>query len=327
MEQLTEAHMGNARRLCTAVLTIGGCLGAIASCGTETTPATVSVEVPTVPEILEIVERVSPDSILASLRQFESLGVKSPGSQAIVETREWLRDKYRSYGYSDITLHEFDYETHRLQNIVVNKTGATQPDRFLIIDGHYDTVGGPGVNDNGSGVAIILEVARVLADIDCDVSIRFINFSAEEEGLVGSTAYVEDIVAPQDLDILLVLNIDEVGGAADTTNSMITCERDEGSLDQNNAASAAYTDTIAALTHTYSSLETQIAHAYGSDYLPFEREGYVITGFYETLESSHIHSPNDVLANMNPGYVTQIARATVAAALHFAGADLEQHDR
>jgi hypothetical protein len=276
---------------------------------------------------MEIVGRVSADSILASLRQFESLGVKSPGTQAIVETSEWLQGKYRSYGYSDITLHGFDYQTHRLQNIVVTKTGSTQPDRFLIIDGHYDTIGGPGVNDNGSGVAIILEVARVLADVDCDVSIRFINFSAEEEGLIGSAAYVEDIVVPQAMDILLVLNIDEVGGTADTFDFTITCERDEGSLVQNNAASAAYTDTLAALTRSYSSLETQIAHAYGSDYLPFEREGYVITGFYETLESTHIHSPNDVLANMNPGYVTQIARATVAAALHFAGANLEQRDR
>ena len=55
------------------------------------------------------------------------------------------------------------------------------------------------------------------------------------------------------------------------------------------------------------------------DYLPFEREGYVITGFYETNESSHVHTPDDVLANMDPDYVAQIARATVAAALHFAG--------
>ena len=84
MEQLTETHIGLARRLCTAVLTIGGCLGALAACGKEPAPATVTLEVPTIPEILEIVERVSADSILASLRHFESLGVKSPGSQAIV---------------------------------------------------------------------------------------------------------------------------------------------------------------------------------------------------------------------------------------------------
>jgi Zn-dependent M28 family amino/carboxypeptidase len=274
-----------------------------------------------VPEYQEIVDRVSADSILATLQRLESLGEKASGTQALVETGNWLQARYRSFGYSDITTQDFAFRTHTLQNIIVTKPGTAVTDQVLIVGGHYDTVRGPGVNDNGSGVAVMLEAARVLADIEPEISVLFVNFAAEEAGLVGSRAYVREIVVPQEMDILLMLNIDEVGGIAGAVNNTVTCERDERSPADNNAASAAYTDTLAALTRAYTRLDTRIARAYGSDYLPFQSAGYAITGFYETNQSRYPHTPEDRLANMDPEYVTQIARATVAAILHFARAD------
>jgi len=272
------------------------------------------------PFIQNIVNQVSGDSILTYLQQLESLGLKNPGSTALVNTRDWLNTKYQNFGYTDIVYHDFTYSSNTLQNIIVTKTGIVRPDVTLIIDGHYDTIGGPGVNDNGSGVAVILEVARLLANIDCEYTIKFINFSAEEQGLIGSNAYVNNVVVPQNMNILLVFNIDEVGGIAGQTNNTITCERDQGSPTGNNAASADYTDTLATITQEYSSLNTQIAHAYGSDYMPFEDAGYVITGYYETNESPYPHGPNDILANMDPPYVTEITKGATAATLYFAKA-------
>ena len=289
------------------------------------TQDTVSLSV--VPEFQEIVDRVSADSIITTLQKFESLGEKASGTQALAETSDWLEDRYESFGYSDITRQDFEFRSHALQNIIVTKIGTVVADKVLVIGGHYDTVRGPGVNDNGSGVAVMLEVARVLADIDTDVSVRFVSFAAEEAGLGGSRAYVEEIVVPQEMDILLMLNIDEVGGVAGATNNTVTCERDERSPVENNAASAAYTDSLAALTRAYTPLDTRIDRAYGSDYLPFQSAGYVITGFYETNESRYPHTPNDVLENLDAEYITQIARATVAAVLHFARADVGQPRR
>lgn len=270
------------------------------------------------PFIQQIVNQVSADSILSYLQKLESFGMKSPDSTALNAARDWLYTKYLNYGYTDIAYHDFTYSSYTLQNIIVTKEGISSPDVTLIIDGHYDTIGGPGVNDNGSGVAVILETARLLANIECDYTIKFINFSAEEQGLIGSNAYVNQIVVPQNMNILLVFNIDEVGGVAGMVNNTITCERDEGSPSSNNAASAAYTDTLAALTETYSNLSTVIAHAYGSDYMPFEDAGYVITGYYETNESPYPHGPNDILANMDPVYVTEITKGAIANALYFA---------
>jgi len=286
----------------------------------ETIPFESNIELTIDPFIQNIVNQVSGDSILSYLQHLESLGLKNPGSTALENTRDWLYNKYQSYGFTDIVYHDFTYSSYTLQNIVVTKTGTTHPDVILIIDGHYDTIGGPGVNDNGSGVAVILEVARLLANIDCEYTIKFINFSAEEQGLVGSNAYVTNVAIPQNMNILLVFNIDEVGGDARYVNDTITCERDEGYPTGNNAASAAYTDTLATLTQEYSTLNTQIAHAYGSDYMPFEDAGYVITGYYETNESPYPHGPNDVLANMDPPYVTEITKGAVATAIYFARA-------
>jgi aminopeptidase YwaD len=274
------------------------------------------------PEFQAVVDRVSPDSVLAALRKLESLGIKAPGTPALAETADWIQARYESLGYRDIVRQDVAFRMHTLQNIIVTKPGTAAADRLLVVIGHYDTARGPGVNDNGSGVAVMLEAARVLADIDTDFSVLFVSFAGEEVGLVGSRAYVSEIAVPRDLDILLVLNIDEVGGIAGTANDTITVERDQGRPVENNAASAVYTDTLAALTRTYTSLETRIAHAWGSDYLPFEDAGYVITGFYESNESRVPHTLNDVVANLDPQYVTEVARATVAAVLHFARAGM-----
>ncbi|HNW89550.1 MAG TPA: M20/M25/M40 family metallo-hydrolase [Bacteroidales bacterium] len=271
-----------------------------------------------------VVSNVSYDSILCHLQHFQSLGVKSPGSSALLNTRNWLVSKYQSFGYTSIVQDNFTYQSNTMTNIVVTKTGTLYPNTFLIVSGHYDTKNGTGTNDNGSGVSIILEVARLLANISTNYSVKFINFSGEESGFRGSSHYADDIVQAQGLDILLVFNIDEVGGVAGMANNTIRCESDQSSsfpsVSTNNAASAAYTDTLVTLTQLYSGLNTVITNAYGSDYMPFEYNGEIITGYYEDNESSVVHTSNDNLAHLDTSYVYQIAKAATGSTLYFAGA-------
>jgi len=271
------------------------------------------------PFIQNKVDQVSYDSIYNQLLDFENFGIKQLGTEALDQTAEWIIGQYQAWGYSDIEVDSFFIGPNLVYNIVVTKTGALYPDTYLIVDGHYDTYGGPGVNDNGSGTAIVLEVARLMADVETNYSIKFIHFTAEEIGLIGSQHYVDSIVIPQQMDIRLVFNIDEVGGVAGEVNNTITCERDEWAPNGNNATSAAFTDTLANLTEIYSDLNTQIYYAYGSDYVPFMQNGYVVTGFYETNESPYPHSINDSLSNLDPVYVFQVLKASLAATMYFAG--------
>ena len=265
------------------------------------------------------VENVSADNILADLISFEDFGVKEPGTRAIENTKDWIVGRYEDLGYSDIEIQPFTIGGQTTSNIIVTKTGSVYPDTFLIIDGHYDTVNGPGTNDNGSGTVVILEMARLLKDIDTEYSIRFIHFSGEEAGLLGSKYYVRNTVIPENMDIKLVLNIDQVGGVAGRNNDTIVCERDVNpSPGSNNAASAAATQEMATCFGLYSNLQTEISYAYGSDYMPFESNGEVITGLYEKNVSSFPHTPYDTLDKMDPTYVYEVTKGALGSALHFA---------
>lgn len=82
-------------------------------------------------------------------------------------------------------------------------------DRELIVGGHYDTVPlAPGANDNASGTATALEVARVLAQTEKTLTVRFIAFDGEEVGLVGSTFYALNLPAAERGTIVAFLNCD-----------------------------------------------------------------------------------------------------------------------
>jgi len=271
--------------------------------------------------IQNAVEKISPDSVLSYLQVFESFGIKEPGKSGLQASRDWIRDKMQTWGYTGTEFQNFIFNEDTLQNIISTKPGSTPTNVQFIIEGHYDSYQGPGTNDNGSGVAVMLEVARIASPLNFIYNSRFIFFSAEEAGLIGSQAYVNEVVIPHNLNILLVLNVDEVGGVAGLNNATITCERDEGYPPQNNMLSAAYTDTLAALTVLYTDLQTQIAHAWGSDYMSFEAAGYTITGFYESNESPYTHSAEDIITNMDPDYVTEVTRTTLAALMYFARVD------
>lgn len=265
-----------------------------------------------------IVNQYSPDSVHANLVQFENLGVKELGTTALANTLDWLINKYTSYGYTDIAIDTFNYSGTDAYNLIVTKTGLVYPNTYFIIDGHYDTKTGTGTNDNGSGVSIILEVARLLQNIPTEYSVKFINFSIEELGLVGSNAYVNNVVIPTNMDIKLLLNIDEVGGVSGMTNNIIVCERDESFPTAANAASWLYTDTLANCVSLYSNLLTEIANAYSSDYMPFQSNNNVITGLFEKNYSPYAHTTNDNLANLDTNYVYEITQATIGASLYFA---------
>ncbi|RZJ70367.1 MAG: M28 family peptidase [Flavobacterium sp.] len=276
-----------------------------------------------VPFYNQIAQQVQQANITQTLTEFQAFGVKYRGTSAQSNALTWLKNKYLSYGYtaSQIVEDPFTYSNATCKNLVVTKIGTTYPNTFVIIDGHYDTVGGPGVNDNGSGTAILLEIARLLKDIPTEYSIKFIHFAGEEDGLIGSQHYVNAVVngTTPKMNIRVLLNIDEVGGIAGQTNNTITCEKDtSNSPSTNNAASATKTTELANCIELYSVLETVISNAYASDYMPFEDNGEIITGLFETNESPYPHGPNDTLANMDPTYVFNVCQGAIGAMMHFA---------
>lgn len=277
----------------------------------------------------DVVNQVSQANTTSNLTEFENFGIKVRGSFAQTNTLNWIKNKYLSYGYtiSQIAEDPFTYSgsTAVCKNLIVTKTGTVYPNRYVIICAHYDSINGKGTNDNGSGTNALLEAARVLQAIPTEYSIKFIHFSGEEDGLYGSQHYVSNVVNSTNpkLDIKLVFNIDQVGGVAGQVNNTITCERDTNNTPStNNAASTTITNELITCVGLYTSLNTLLSYAYASDYIPFEDNNEVITGFYETNESTFTHSANDLLINMDPVYAFNVTKAAVGALLHFAVANV-----
>ncbi len=258
------------------------------------------------------------DSVYQNLIAFENLGIKEPGTAALTNTLTWLITKYQQYGYTDIVIDTFDYIGNEAYNLIVTKSGTTYPNTFVVVDGHYDSKTGTGTNDNGSGTAIILETARLLKNINTDYAIKFIHFSMEEVGLVGSYHFVNNVAFPNGMDIRVLLNIDEVGGDITKTNNTIVCERDESNPTATNAVSYAFTDTLAACVQLYSNLFTEISYAYASDYMPFQAKDYIITGFFEKNQTPHRHQATDSIAYVDVPYVYEITKATIGSTMYFA---------
>lgn len=100
---------------------------------------------------------------------------------------------------------------------VLAETRAGDPDNVVMVGGHFDSVSqGPGINDNGSGTATLLEIALQFAELETEPvnKIRFAFWSAEESGLHGSRYYVNNLEEhqPDQLDnIALYLNFDMIG--------------------------------------------------------------------------------------------------------------------
>lgn len=268
------------------------------------------------------VNQLTQANITTNLTDFEALGVKTTGSVANTNALNWLKTKYASFGYSTSQVVEdpFTVGTISSKNLVVTKTGTLYPNTFVIICAHYDTITGPGTNDNGSGTSIVLEAAKILKDIPTEYSIKFIHFSGEEQNLWGSTHYVNSVVnaTTPKMDIRLVLNLDEVGSVLGQNSNTIKCEKDVASPTSNNAASATKTQELMNCVTLYSPLTPVMSNAYASDYVPFQNNGEIITGLFESPESPYPHTSGDTFAHVDPVYVFKVGKAAIGALQHFA---------
>jgi len=107
-----------------------------------------------------------------------------------------IKQRLESYGYTNVTLDPYMFMGQLKHSIYATKIGRVDPLHMYIVSSHMDSINfsdftdAGGADDNGSGSSLVLELARVFAGVDTDVSIRFALWNNEETGLDGSTAYV-----------------------------------------------------------------------------------------------------------------------------------------
>jgi len=261
-----------------------------------------------------------------SLTTFHNRHSKSPN---INIAAEWIMNELKRFD-NNVTYHEYVQGNHQLRNVVYHKQGAT--DKILLFCAHYDTIlntrredidaRAPGANDNASGVSSLLEISRIISKLDFELSLRFVFFSGEEQGLWGSTHYAEAIKERNE-DLYAVINMDmcaEPGFL--TTNRTTYVDIDDGTtglVTTNNEPSQKLGEKMEQMAIDYvPGLNVDYDPIDASDYMPFEARGYVCIGAYDgsaVSENSHYHSETDLLSNLDVELLTSVTKMVLAFAL------------
>ncbi len=248
-----------------------------------------------------------------------------------------------------------------LYNVVAVLPGTTNKEQRIVISGHYDTIvmgrptgapaapgdapaggtaagGGapppmrdpdldaPGVTDDGSGTACVMELARVLSHYEFEKTLVFVTFAGEEEGLLGSSLYAEKAHAASQ-KIEAVLNNDIIGsdisGSGRKDNRRVSVFSEDPD-DSPSRELARYIKDIGERYLPAMRVETIFRadrFGRGGDHTPFNQEGYSAVRLSSPEENfANQHTVTDTFANTSVPYITLVTKVNGAAAASLAWA-------
>ena len=201
------------------------------------------------------------------------------------------------------------------QNVIADKPGqGSEAREVVIVTAHLDSInlqGGPsapapGADDNGSGSAGVLEIARVFQDHQGIHDLRLILFGGEEEGLFGSKHYVATLDTPEKARIRAVVNMDMIGSLNSPTRSVLL----EGA-----PLSQTTIDSLSEAASTYTDLTVEISlNPFASDHVPFINADIPAVLTIEGADNTNgnIHSAKDTLEKLDYGFGLEILRMNIA---------------
>jgi hypothetical protein len=278
------------------------------------------------PIILDIIEKISIDSMKCYLQSLENFKTRYTRSDSIIPAGEWIFKKYKSFGYTDVKFDTFYLDGVAHRNIIATKQGLVFPDSILMIGGHFDSItpdsysnpnsAAPGAEDNGSGTVSAIESARILAHHQLEATVKFVAWDAEEIGLRGSYAYAEKAYNNNE-NIGFYLNFDMVGYQHPNDQ-----KRDIRIF--TDAASRPFAELMADMARTYTTLIPSIpGNSSGSDHRSFQQWGFrSIFGFegqYDFSNNPHYHRSTDLVENMDLDFYKENVQMGLATILHLAG--------
>ena len=193
-----------------------------------------------------MVREVSAKNIEATIRKLVSFGTRNTLSsqddpkRGIGASRDWIYGEFQRIssdcgGCLQVSKQSFVQpkanrvpEPTTLTNVIAVLKGTTDPDRVYVVSGHYDsmcnqdardaTCDAPGANDDGSGTAASIELARVMSKYKFDATIIFVTVPGEEQGLLGSGYLAKDAAAKK-MNIEAMFDNDIIGGVTTYKNA------------------------------------------------------------------------------------------------------------
>lgn len=279
------------------------------------------------PRISEILTKIDGNRIWAHVQHLQEFGTRFSLSSSINSVAMWLSGKFVDMGYSRelVKLQEFTMPTGETLNNVLLLPEPSQK-RFVLICAHFDSISeqsanlAPGADDNGSGVATLLELAQVFHSVVLQRGILIAAFNGEEQGLIGSQACAE-IAATENWPIDLVINLDMVGFTSPLKPTNIVVEYDQGNVSpSNDASSKSFALQIAQTAADFTNLTVEHTNIWSSDYMPFEEKGFPCVGLYdEGGDHAFYHTSADTIGNVSQVRLVEIAKLMVASVVSICG--------
>ena len=264
-----------------------------------------------------MVARLDLEQYKAHIRGLAQFGDRVQGTQRNRDAIEWLEKQLRSFGYSNVERHRFMSSSGPLENIYATKLGTSAPQEMYIVSAHMDgRGGGQAADDDASGCAVVLELARVLAmpDVRTARSVRFIFWNNEEFGMDGSGTYALEKVShtssaePRVLGVIqhdmMMYDHGMPPGPKQSPNADINIEYQANSKMAAESAKLAATLQEANRTHAPDYPATIGSNMAGTDSIRFQdlvpsvsmRENERVTGIIRGSNPNH-HEPTDNYEN------------------------------
>ncbi len=259
-----------------------------------------------------LVAEVSADSLEYDLRRLEDKRTRYSFTDSCWSAGQWIYDRFQS-SVADVSFHDYEWGSEQWRNVVATIPGKYDSTAIVILCGHFDSTSedpwnlAPGAEDNGSGTAAVIEAARVLSREEHDYTLRFICFSGEEQGLIGSYNYVSEAFARGD-NIVAAMNFDMVGYTDDERYDL-SVRYDSNSVWLGNMLMAASRFTQ---TEPYSFYQVSP----NSDHWYFQQYGYPATmsiHIGRTHGYPWYHSVYDTVGNLNMDFLKEVTKMAVAA--------------
>lgn len=296
-------------------------------------------------DIAALVENVNDARILEHLDVLagEKEAMHSP--EALQAAAAYIEDQFRSYGLqtrqSSIPS-SIDANGKPCFNVIAQSPNE-EGKEILVIGAHYDTVcGSPGADDNASSLAVLLEVARLLAPMRGQIGLQFVAFSLEEPGFIGSTAYLDAAEAEGDLIwgafILecvgytdsrpqsqqtppgLPFNLPEVGDFIGLMGNM-SAEQIKNAFE---LAVETYVPNLPKIALLVPEKGEMLPDSRRSDHVPFWDKGYRAVMLTDTanFRNPNYHQSSDTIETLDLSFITRVAKSVVATLVLLA--ELEQ---
>jgi hypothetical protein len=276
------------------------------------------------PDYKWIVGSVSSDTLGAYVKHLEDFGSRLSYSQGALEAGKWILKRLWQYGCTDTVFQPVAFEGREEiapGNVWGTKRGVGRPRFRILVGGHYDSIiaGGsaaamkhaPGADDNGSGTAAALEMARVLMGVELDATVQFVFFTGEEQGLLGSDEFVRQLVMEDvPAEDLFFINMDMIGNS-DTFPWRVKVYHDQ--------RSQPLAELLTRVGRAYTPVTPYTMGSMGSsDHVRFWRSGYPAIFVHEWDFSPHYHSVDDLLENLEMSYEAEVVKTVLATVLHLA---------